>query len=252
MSEGEKEQIQSPQPVSGWFSESGIRILAGYRIWIVAALWLCVRGYTLWGLTPNFFVEGFFKLTGDWLDGYIPYSDFQVAHPPGALLVLLLPKIFAKTPVAYGYGMAFLMLLADVGLLLVLPKILTQVAIGDDSDDTTRRYQGALVCLVYILLTSVFGRLLFQGYDLLLALLLAAAIYCALRGKTIVVDILAAVAIWLNLAAVIWLPLLWWYGGASGGDGRATSGESRGSGDLLRVLPQRAAVVAGSQATTPN
>ena len=28
----------------------------------------------------------------------------------------------------------------------------------------------------------------------------------------VVADVLVAVAIWLNLAALIWIPLLWWYG----------------------------------------
>ena len=183
-------------------------------------------------------METCFNQAGDWLDGYTPYADFKVFHSPGALFLSVLPGIFTGTPVTYGYGLAFLLLLADVGLLLVLPRILALVATDKVSDDVTRRYQRTVVCLVYILLTSVFGRLLFQGYDLLLALLLTAAFYYALRGRAIVVDILAAVAIWLNLAAVIWLPLLWCYGAVSGGNSQATSdGSRRGSGDLLRMLP---------------
>ena len=244
MSNVEKEQIQIPKSGSGWFSEPGVKFLAGYRIWIVAAVWLCVRGYTLWGLTPNVFVENFFKLAGDWLDGYTPYSDFQVTHPPGALLLFVMPIIFTGTPVSYGYGFAFLMLLADAGLLLLLPRISALVTSGGTNEDIYRRCQDTLVCLAYILFTAVFGRLFFQAYDLLLALLLAAAIYFALRGKTVAVDVLAAVAIWLNPTALIWLPLLWWYGSVSGDD-RSTSQDSPGAVALMGVLGRRVPVLAG-------
>ena len=63
--------------------------------------------------------------------------------------------------------------------------------------------------------------------------------------QAVVVDVLAAVAIWLNLAAVMWIPLLWWYGFVS----RAEPSESRGSfgiSEFLRALWPRAAVLGGS------
>jgi hypothetical protein len=181
LSKAEKKQPRSALPESPLFSESGVKFLASYHIWIVAVVWLCVRGYTLWGLSPDSFVENCFKLAGDWLDGFTPYSDFQVAYPPGALLLFVLPRIFTEIPIAYGYGFASVMLLADVGLLLVLARISALVAAGDVNDDGSRRYQGTLVCLTCILFTAVFGRLLYQSYDLLMALLLAAAVYYALR-----------------------------------------------------------------------
>ena len=241
LSKAEKKQPRSALPESLLFSESAVKFLASYHIWIVAGIWLCVRGYALWGLSPDYFVENCFKLAGDWLDGYTPYSDYQVAYPPGALLLFVLPAIFSESPSTYGYGFAALMLLADLGVLLVLTRISALVASGEVDEDGPRRYQGALICLTYILLTAVFGRLLYQGYDLLMALLLAAAIYYALRRKALVVDVLAAVAIWLNLTALIWLPLLWWYGFISG------NGQSpRGIAEFMRVLLRRAAVLAGS------
>jgi hypothetical protein len=212
MSKAEKNQFRSPLPQSALFSESGLKFLAGYHVWIVAAVWLGVRGYALWGLSPNYYVESYFEMAGDWLGGFTPYSDFKVAYPPGALLLFVLPRVFTEAPIVYGYVFAGVMLLADVSILLILGRLAALVPAGEAKDDTARRYQGTLLCLTYILFTAVFGRLLYQGYDLIIALLLAVSIYLALRKKTVLIDVLVAVAIWLNLAALIWIPLLWWYG----------------------------------------
>jgi len=245
MSKAEKKQFRSPLPQSALFSESGVQFLATYHIWIVAAVWLGVRGYALWGLSPNYYVESYFEMAGDWLGGFTPYSDFKVAYPPGALLLFVLPRFFTEAPIVYGYVLAGVMLAADVGILLTLGRIAALVPAGEVKDDTTRRYQSTLLCLTYVLFTAVFGRLLYQGYDLIIALLLAATIYFALRQKTVLVDVLAAVAIWLNLAAVIWLPLLWWYGFVR----RAAPSPSRGPlaiSAFIRTLGPRAAVLGGS------
>ena len=245
MSKAEKKQPRSALPQSALFSESGVKFLTTYHIWIVAAVWLGVRGFALWGLSPNYFVESYFEMAGDWLGGFTPYADFKVAYPPGALLLFVLPRVFTEAPIVYGYGFASMMLAADVGILLILGRIAALVPAGEVKDDRARRYQSTLLCLTYLLFTAVFGRLLYQGYDLIIALLLAASIYLALRQKTVLVDVLAAVAIWLNLAAVIWLPLLWWYGFVR----RAAPSPSPrplAISAFIRTLGPRAAVLGGS------
>ncbi|MGB5749346.1 MAG: hypothetical protein WBM69_20365 [Desulfobacterales bacterium] len=245
MGKPRQKQLRSPLPESPLLSESGLAFFASYPIWIVAAVWLGVRGYTLWGLSPNYYVESYFAMAGDWLSGFTPYSDFQVAYPPGALLLFVLPRIFTEAPIVYGYGFAAVMLVADVSILLILGRIVARVAAGEVTADRARRYQSTLVCLSYVLFTAVFGRLLYQGYDLLMGLLLAASIYLALRQKAAMVDVLAAVAIWLNLTALIWIPMLWWYGFVSR-DEQPTSEGSLGISGFIRALLPRAAVLAGS------
>lgn len=245
MSKAEKKQFRVALLQLPLFSESGVKFLASYHIWIVAAVWLGVRGYALWGLSPNYFVESYFEMAGDWLGGFTPYSDFKVAYPPGALLLFVLPRVFTEAPIVYGYGFACVMLLADLGILLILGRIAALVPAGEAKDDRTRRYQSTLVCLTYVLFTAVFGRLLYQGYDLVIALLLAASIYLALRKKTVLTDVLVAVAIWLNLAAVIWLPLLWWYGFVSR-DEPPPSRRPLAISEFIRTLVPRAAVLGGS------
>jgi hypothetical protein len=245
MSKAENKQFRSPLPQSALFSESGLKFLASYHIWIVAAVWLGVRGYALWGLSPNYYVESYFEMAGDWLGGFTPYSDFKVAYPPGALLLFVLPRVFTEAPIVYGYVFAGVMLLADVGILLILGRIWALVPSGEAKDDRARRYQSTLLWLTYILFTAVFGRLLYQGYDLIMALLLAASIYLGLRKKTVLTDVLVAVAIWLNLAALIWIPLLWWYGFVSRDEPSSSRGPL-GISEFIRALWPRAAVLGGS------
>ena len=245
MGRPKKNQSGSPLPESPWFSESGVTFLASYRVWIVAAVWLGVRVYTLWGLSPNYSVESYFAMAGDWLDGFTPYSDFKVAYPPGALLLFVLPRIFTEAPIVYGYGFASVMLVADASILLILGRISALVPASDVNADRSRRYQSTLVCLSYVLFTAVFGRLIYQGYELIMALLLAASIYLALRKKTVLVDVLVAVAIWLNLAALIWIALLWWYGFVSRDEQPASRGFF-GISEFIRTLLSRAVVLVGS------
>ena len=245
MSDHQDEELQSTHPTNPLFSESAVKFLAAYRVWIVAAVWLAVRAYAIWGLSPNYSIESYLKLAGDWLDGYIPYSDFIVEYPPGALLLFVLPRILTEAPIAYGYIFAFVMLLVDLAVLLVFWRIPALVRGGDVKADMVQRFESTLLCLTYILFTAVFGRLLFQNYDLVIGLLLVALIYFALRKKALLVDLLLAAGIWLNLTVLVWIPLLWWYGLANR-DATRGSEKSLKISDFIRTLLPRAAVLAGS------
>ena len=195
-----------------WLTESGVQFLATYRIWIVAAVWLGARGFVFWGLTPNFSIESFIKIAGDWLDGYTPYAAFEVAYPPGALLLFALPRLLTEAPIIYGYIFAWVILMADLAILLIIWRIPALAFRGDIKTELAGRCASTLLCLTYILFTAVFGRLVFQGYDLFIGLLLVGAVYSALRQKAVLVDVILAVGIWFNLSVVCWIPLLWWYG----------------------------------------
>ncbi len=246
MSANRQVESSAAHSMSGLLTESATKFLATYRIWIIAAVWLAVRGYVLWGLTPNFYVEGFIKIAGDLLDGFAPYSAFQVEYPPGALLLFTLPRLFTDTPVMYGYLFAGIMLLADLGILFFLWRIplLFDDAAGEIRSETERRCRSAALCLTYVLLTAVFGRLLYQGYELTIGLLLTASIYLARRKKHLAVDLLLAVGIWFNLSVIVWIPLVWWYGYISR-DQSNLPGRRFDVSQFLRYLLTRSAVFSG-------
>ena len=245
MSKPKDKQAQIALPEATFLTESGVKFFATYRFWIVAGLWLATRTYAIWGLTPDAVLESFYVIAGDWLDGFTPYADFKVEYPPGAVVMFVLPRIFAEAPLAYGYVFAGMMLLADLTAMLLLSRIAALFFEGDIHNDTLRRYRSTEICLFYVLFTVFFGRLLFQRYDLILALLLAAIIYGALRRKTVLVDGLLAVAIWLNLAAFVWIPLVWWYGFVRR-DVAAPSNKKMKSSGFSRALLARLAVLGGS------
>jgi hypothetical protein len=245
MSEPMKAEPRLAHSTTSLLTESGVNFLATYRVWIVAAVWLGIRGYLLWGLSPNYYIESYLEMAGDWLDGYTPYAAFKVEYPPGALLLFVLPRIFAEAPIVYGYIFAFVMLLADLVILLLLWRMPALVRGSEAEADMVRRYESTLLCLTYILFTAVFRRLLFQNYDLIIGLLLLASIYFALRKKAVVVDVLVAVGIWLNLATLIWIPLLWWYGFVSRNEADPSKRPLKIS-EFVRSLFPRAAVLAGS------
>jgi hypothetical protein len=199
-------------PAASYFKAPGANFIAAYGYWIIAAAWLVARGAVIgvWGLMPDGIVESYFQIAGDWLDGYAPYRDFNLAYPPAALLWLALPGIFTESAAAYGYGLASLVLVTDLVILLMLIRVMAWVFAGDkDRDDTKRRYQATLLCLIYILFTTFFGPLLFRRYDLVLALLLIGIVDSSLRNKNILADVLLAVAVGFNLTAIIWIPFAW-------------------------------------------
>ncbi len=243
-----KSEIKDTQPdfaETSLFTESGISFIATYRIWIVAAVWLLARGYAIWGLIPDDVVESYFQMAGDWLDGFTPYAAFKVEYPPGSLLLFVLPRVFTESFSSYGYIFAGVMLLADLGVLVLLQRIAAQVSVGEDNIDTAQRYQSARLALVYILFTALFGDLLLQRIDMVIALLLTGVIYAALCKKNVWVDVLLAVGVWLNLALIAWLPLLWWYGLGGREDASPSKNLLRNSG-VRHFLLQRIAVLAGS------
>ncbi len=77
-----------------------------------------------------------------------------------------------------------------------------------------------------------------------MGLLLLAVIDAALRKKTAVVDLLLAVGIWLNLTALAWIPLLWWYGFVSRDESLPSKRLFKISAFSRALLP-RVAVLAG-------
>jgi len=228
-----------------FFTESGAKFFLTYRLWILAAVWLLARGYAIWGLISDDVVESYFQIAGDLLDGFTPYAAFKVEFPPGALLLLVLPRIFSESLISYGYIFAVMMLLADLGILVLLQRIAARVSGRDANIDTAQRFQSAWLGFVYILFTALFGRLLLHRFDLVVALLLSAVIYAALRKKPVWVDVLLAVGLWLNLAVIAWIPLLWWLGLVGGNEVLPPKSLLR-SREIWRVLLRRIAVLTGS------
>lgn len=107
------------------------------------------------------------------LDGLLPYRDFPAEYPPLGLVSFLIPGLFFKEPLAYGWAFAAEMLVLD----LIALALLRELAI---------RFNLAVshVLGIYTVFVMAVGPLIVVRYDLLPAVLVLAAIWAFIGGKT--------------------------------------------------------------------
>jgi Glycosyltransferase family 87 len=103
------------------------------------------------------------------LDGRVPYRDFFVEYPPGALAVFVPPALLPEE--AYRHAFKALMALLGIAILAVAALILVRLGAGP------RRLYGALAALA--LAPLALGPVSLNTYDAWPALLVAGAV-CAL------------------------------------------------------------------------
>ncbi len=106
------------------------------------------------------------------LDGAVPYRDFALEYPPGALLVFLAP---ALVPIGYGEAFSVLMLAALVAT--ALGAMATARALG--LDRRREAFAGIAIAVSPLLL----GNLVETRFDLVPTALVAWTLWAAARGR---------------------------------------------------------------------
>ncbi len=106
------------------------------------------------------------------LDGQVPYRDFDLEYPPGALIPFLLP---ALAPVGYGEAFSVLMLLALIAT--ALGAMATARALGFD------RHREAVAGVAIALSPLLLGNLVETRFDLVPTALVAWALWAAASGR---------------------------------------------------------------------
>ena len=125
----------------------------------------------------------------------VPYRDFDLEYPPGALPIFLLPALVTEDEDAYFWGFAALMsLFGAAGVLLTAASLRS---LGRSA--RARRSVLALVAVSPI----AFGGVLLTRFDLVPAALVAAATWLLLTGRPRAAGIALGVG-----AAVKWYPLV--------------------------------------------
>jgi hypothetical protein len=132
--------------------------------------------------------------------GLVPYRDFHVEYPPGALPVFALPSLVTSTPEEY-YS-AFAALMALVGALGVYVTAISLRRLGR-SKRTIRR-----VLLLLALSPLLFGGVLLSRFDLLPSVLVACALALVIHGRARWAAAVLGVAIAVKAFPVVVLPLL--------------------------------------------
>lgn len=134
------------------------------------------------------------------VDGQLPYSDFDVEYPPGAMLVFVLPALVG--PGKLGYGLALVTLLALVGAAAILLVDLVLGALGRS------RPERNWTCLLLGLSPIPLGALLVSRYDVVPAALVLAALLALLVDRPRLGGALLGAAIAVKLYPAVLLPVV--------------------------------------------
>ena len=142
---------------------------------------------------------GHYRVYGERIaHGEVPYRDFDVEYPPGALPVFVLPALV--TGDRTGYTLVLAGLLALVGAAGVLLTDRALVSLG--RSPTERR----TVMVALALSPLVLGALLLARFDLLPAVLTTASLLALLRGRPRLAGLVLGAAIAVKLYPLVVLP----------------------------------------------
>jgi uncharacterized membrane protein len=165
---------------------------AGLALFCLLHVLVFTRGFDSGG--PD--VESYYQYATWMRDGLVPYRDFSVEYPPGALLVFLIPQLLTKSLEAYNYGFAAEMLVFNlVGLLLA-------VSLG-------RRLNQPFwqTLVIYTLSILAVGSIMVQRFDLAPAALTLAALFFFCRGNYKTAWALLAIGTLIKFYPMVLVPI---------------------------------------------
>jgi len=117
-------------------------------------------------------VAGYYQYAVKMDQGQVPYRDFSVEYPPGALATFYLPYLVSDNLQGYGTAFTFEMLLFDLIGLLLLLGIGRKAGISSWS------------CLIgYTLGMAAIGSIMVQRFDMVPAVITLGAVYAFSRGS---------------------------------------------------------------------
>jgi uncharacterized membrane protein len=129
-------------------------------------------------------------------DGRVPYRDFFMEYPPGALAVFLPPAAFGSSH--YNATFKFLMALCGVATLLLLASLLVRLGVS------TARLWAAV--LLFALSPLALGPISLNTYDAWPALLTLAALALLLAGRDLAAFALLGAAFAAKVYPVVLVP----------------------------------------------
>jgi Glycosyltransferase family 87 len=132
--------------------------------------------------------------------GAVPYRDFALEYPPGALPAIVLPALVTDS--LEGYRAVFVAEMALVGVVGVLLVAAALRAL--DRRTTERRFALAAVALLPLLL----GGVILTRFDLVPAALVAAALLLVALGRDRAAALVVGVGIAVKLYPALLVPLL--------------------------------------------
>ncbi|HET8893544.1 MAG TPA: glycosyltransferase 87 family protein, partial [Gaiellaceae bacterium] len=162
------------------------------------ASWFAL-GHLWYHSTPQIVDTPGYETYGDAIAaGSVPYRDFRLEYPPGALVPFVAPELTARRGDYNGYTHAFERWMAGAGVLLTLLVAVALLAL-----DATPLRAGAALALVSAS-PLLLGTVVLTRFDLWPAALTAAALAALLAGR----DELGALALGAAVATKLYPALL--------------------------------------------
>jgi hypothetical protein len=145
-------------------------------------------------------VELYFGYASKIMSGLMPYRDFAVEYPPGALLVFLLPRLFAPELTAFGTAFAAEMLMFDLACLVMVLLLARRL-----------RLSPLPAMIIYTLAVAAVSSIAVQRFDFASAALSLAAVFAFGRGNYKTAWALVAVGTLVKLYPAVLAPLFFIY-----------------------------------------
>lgn len=170
-----------------WFVASFVG-LAGLATWLWEASGRQVSDVNL------------YRLYGERMThGLVPYRDFDVEYPPGALPIFAIPALVTESRTGYLVVLAFVLAAAGAVGAILLDRTAPRIA----DDPSAAR----LARIVVAFSPVVLGALLFTRYDLVPATLTIATLAALLAARPRVAGVLLGLAVAVKLYPLVLLPL---------------------------------------------
>jgi uncharacterized membrane protein len=150
------------------------------------------------------------------VDGDVPYADFRVEYPPGALPVFIVPSLLSDSDRGYRRVFDALMFACTAAILLLVALTLSHLRVGAPRAWAVLGFVAVSPLLV--------GSVLLTRFDLWPAALLSAALAALVAGRDRLGSVLLGAGIAAKLYPVVLLPLLGAWLWRRGGRGHALGG----------------------------
>ncbi len=143
--------------------------------WVVVIMAFCLlhllvftRGFASGGSD----IDGYYRYASLMGQGQLPYRDFSVEYPPGALLIFYLPYLVSSNIQNYSVAFAVEMLLFDLAGLLMIFGISRRAGISPMKSLTG-----------YTLAMAAIGSIMVQRFDIVPAVITLGALYAFSKGE---------------------------------------------------------------------
>lgn len=138
-------------------------------------------------------VELYYRYAQTMKAGYLPYKDFQVEYPSGAIPVILVPALFTDDPIMYQLIFSIEMGLFTLGAGVLAWKFVKKI----------RKNKLDRLSTVFIISSLLCGTLLVARYDAVAAFLLVLTAYFALEDKPAYAGAAAAIGFSVKLFPIL-------------------------------------------------